>query len=214
VTLYNTTDILEATAMKPKAVPSIVTVMGWVVFALGIMTALGSLFGLTVMPAFFRFQTQMMQSLPGPRPAVIDFSQMPFVQYRYAFYLPMLVFAAVQIWAGYGLTQGREPARRTLVVLAILLMGWQVAGPFMILPMLHQMQAQMLSQMPGSAGNAAAMEGMMRGMMAGQMVIVVFITLAWIVALGFFIRWLGSPAVREACRAETVLPPPPLGGKP
>jgi uncharacterized membrane protein len=142
-----------------------------------------------------------------------DLTQLWPFKYAYAFFLPILILAAVQIWAGYGLTQGREAARKALVVLASILIAWQLVGAALVVPMMRQMQSQMGAQLGG--GGDPAFHSMMRAMLPMQMAMSFFMALVVITVLIFFIRWLGSPKVREACgEVGPFLPPVPSGGKP
>jgi hypothetical protein len=185
--------------MKYKSIPSIVRTLGWVVFALGIMTTLGGLFGLVLLPVFMRLSEQLSAATGVPR-AGPDFTGMWFWEYRYPVNGFNLLFGLLQTFAGYGLAQGREWARVTLMVMAMVMIPWQAAGPVMMGPMMRPVFQNALRTYPVQSQDQ--IEAMMRVQLPMMMAMSTVMALGWIVLLIFFVRWLNGPMVRAACAPE------------
>jgi hypothetical protein len=179
-----------------KQIPHALRTVGWVVFVLGIMTAVGCLMNLTVVPLLMRFSAQLSAQAGVPN-HMTNFEGMWWWDHRLPLYGFMLVFGVLQIFAGYALTQAREWARVTLLVMGLVMIPWQAIGPFLVGPIMRQSLARMPHTGPPQA--QAMTEAIMRFQVPFMIGMVSVLSAAWVVALIFFVRWLNSAKVKAAC---------------
>jgi hypothetical protein len=170
--------------------------MGWAVFIFGIITAVRGFANL-----LFLVLAKALEVFPGGFATTGVGSFM----HRWGGSAGAILVGLAAIIASVGLTRGQEWARRRLIVVGVVLIVWWTGSLADALPSFFH-----LTFFTGTAAEQA----LRRQMLPADVATLCIEMLGKVALLILLISWLRSLAVREACRAENIIPPPPLGGKP